>query len=82
MVLHIGVTDRLAAAHELVRKIPGVTESELTNQHIRVTLDPQQNSVAEIARQLVTGGFGLSRIEEEKVNLETAFMRLTKGLVQ
>ena len=35
-----------------------------------------------IAQHLITAGFRLTRLEEEQVNLETAFMRLTKGLVQ
>ena len=35
-----------------------------------------------IASALVQKGFALTRLEEEQVNLETAFMRLTKGLVQ
>jgi len=28
------------------------------------------------------GGFKLTLLKEEEVNLETAFMRLTKGMVQ
>ena len=31
---------------------------------------------------LVQGGFKLTLLREEEVNLETAFMRLTKGMVQ
>jgi len=31
---------------------------------------------------LVTRGFRMTKFAEEPVNLETAFMRLTKGLVQ
>jgi len=31
---------------------------------------------------LIEGGFKLSLFREEEVNLETAFMELTKGLVQ
>ena len=30
----------------------------------------------------VEGGFKLTLLKEEEVNLETAFMRLTKGMVQ
>ena len=31
---------------------------------------------------LVTAGYKLTMLKEEEVNLETAFMRLTKGIVQ
>ena len=35
-----------------------------------------------IPARLVQGGFKLTLLKEEEVNLETAFMRLTKGMVQ
>lgn len=35
-----------------------------------------------VAAKLVAGGFCLTRLEQDKVNLETAFMRLTEGLSQ
>ena len=49
---------------------------------IRVELDADQGDPSVVARYLVEAGFGLMQLEEEKVNLETAFMRLTQGLVQ
>jgi ABC-2 type transport system ATP-binding protein len=36
----------------------------------------------DIPNVLVNAGFRLTKFTEEPVNLETAFMRLTKGLVQ
>lgn len=82
VVLNVGVVERTQAAADLISTIPGVTGTEITNSHIRVMLDPKQNDPSDIARQLVTQGFALNRLEEERVNLEVAFMRLTKGLVQ
>ena len=82
MVLHIGVTNRHMDAVNLLKAANGVTEAELVDGHIRVAIDSNATSAAEVAHHLFTGGFGLTRLEEEKVNLETAFMRLTKGLVQ
>ena len=35
-----------------------------------------------IPQRLVTSGYILTLLREEEVNLETAFMRLTKGMVQ
>ena len=82
MVLLVGVTDRAAAAAERIKQVPGVTDATAQNGHIRVALDPEQTGPAAVAHTLVTNGFSLTKLEEERVNLETAFMRLTKGLVQ
>ena len=83
VVLHVGVADKLTQAASLIKAIAGVTDTQVTNNHIRVSLDPKQaGDPSVIAHRLVTAGFALTRLEEEKVNLETAFMRLTKGLVQ
>ena len=35
-----------------------------------------------LAARLIQGGYKLTLLREEEVNLETAFMRLTKGMVQ
>ncbi len=82
VVLHVAVADRLASAGELLRQLEGVASVEAANGHLRVTLDPDHRDPARIAAFLVQRGYGLTRLEEERVNLETAFMRLTKGLVQ
>ena len=82
VVLHVAVRERLEDAAELIRQVKGVHEAQITNSHIRVLIDPQHNDPSRIAQQLIGGGFALTRLEEERVNLEVAFMRLTKGLVQ
>ena len=84
-VVHVAVSQRAAEACELISKIPGVMEVEMENgsaNAIRVTLDPGNGDPADIVHALVGGGYRLTRLEQEKVNLETAFMRLIKGLVQ
>ncbi|MEX0885993.1 MAG: ABC transporter ATP-binding protein [Phycisphaeraceae bacterium] len=81
-ILNVDVAQRRSDAASLIAKLPGVTSAEITNNHIRVTLDVEQGDPAMIASQLVTNGYALTRLEEERVNLETAFMRFTKGLVQ
>ena len=40
------------------------------------------NDYTFIPARLVQNGFKLTLLKEEEVNLETAFMRLTKGMVQ
>ncbi|MBI1335549.1 MAG: ATP-binding cassette domain-containing protein [Phycisphaera sp.] len=86
MVLHVGVTGdtrKIEEARLLLSQVPGVTETKVHDGSVRVSLDATSNTdPADIAARLVAAGFGLNRLEEERVNLETAFMRLTKGLVQ
>jgi hypothetical protein len=49
---------------------------------IDVVLDAQSPvAVSELPARLVTAGFRLAAMHEEPINLETAFMRLTKGMV-
>ena len=82
MVLHVSVAERMQAATQVIQQLPGVSEAQITNNHIRVMLDAQQSDASAIANQLVQQGYRLTGLEEERVNLETAFMRLTRGLVQ
>ncbi len=50
---------------------------------IQVTFEETAlNVVSDIPSRLVNAGFRLTQFSEEKINLETAFMRLTQGLVQ
>jgi ABC-2 type transport system ATP-binding protein len=79
-VLHIGVAgDREAAArmldgHELVERVT-VGEKYLT-----VTLVNGNADYSDLASILLAGGHKLTLLREEELNLETAFMALTKGL--
>jgi ABC-2 type transport system ATP-binding protein len=93
-VLHVAVLQRTEAAAEALRAIPGVTRAEVQaadgeavaggdGHEIRVVLDERAGvDVSDIPNRLVNAGFRLTKFTEEAVNLETAFMRLTKGLVQ
>ncbi|MAE64375.1 MAG: multidrug ABC transporter ATP-binding protein [Phycisphaeraceae bacterium] len=82
VVLHVGVADRIDDASQLVERVQGVSSVERRDGHLRLVLDQKQGDPSLVAHHLVAKGFRLTRLEEEKVNLETAFMRLTKGLVQ
>ena len=49
---------------------------------IDITLDPDHGlPVSELPSRLLASGFRVSEMRQEQVNLETAFMRLTKGIV-
>jgi len=79
-IVHVTV-DRADAAAETLRQMPGVLGVERGGAVLKVSLD-ENHTTADIAARLVHDGFRLLHLEAEKVNLEMAFMRLTKGLVQ
>jgi ABC-2 type transport system ATP-binding protein len=64
----------LLAGHDFVEKI------ELRGATIIATLKPEVVDYSDLAALLVQRGFRLSLFREEELNLETAFMALTKGL--
>ncbi len=89
MIVHIAVDDRIEQAAALLAQVKGITKVEISpngsldgKPRIHVTVDPQSGlPVSELPARLITNGFRISEVKQEQVNLETAFMRLTKGLV-
>lgn len=95
LVVHVCVRDRTEEAAEMLKKLPGVTRVSVSDDHsaslngssegrtINLSLDPaSRTDVTDIPNLLINNGFRIARFTEEAVNLETAFMRLTKGIVQ
>ena len=82
LVVHVGVASRSDDAAAVLKKLPCVSQLESENGTLKVTLDAELGDASVLAQTLVTSGFKLIRLEEERINLEMAFMRLTKGLVQ
>lgn len=80
-IVNVIVADRTDAAADELRTLPGVIEVERGGVVLKVSLE-ENGDPSMIASKLVHSGFRLMQLEEEKINLETAFMRLTKGLVQ
>ena len=85
-VVHIVVEERFDQAAQLLVGVQGITKVDVTQVNgtprIDVTIDPASGlTVAELPARLIAQGFRISALQPEQVNLETAFMRLTKGLV-
>ena len=85
-VVQIRVDDRMNEAAELLTKVKGVKTVELVHDaeypRIDLTLDHEIGlPVSEITSRLIASGFRVSELQQEQINLETAFMRLTKGIV-
>ncbi len=86
LVIQLTVDERTSEAAELLAKVKGVTRIEVVDAdggpRIDVSVDPESGfRVSELPSRLIANGFRLASMQQEQVNLETAFMRLTKGLV-
>ena len=85
-VIHIEVTEREKDAAALLRSVDGIRGVNIVTENgqarIDVTIDAASTlDVSELPNRLIAQGFRITSMQAEKVNLETAFMRLTKGLV-
>jgi ABC-2 type transport system ATP-binding protein len=82
MVVHVGVQSNQTGAAALLSQDPNVETVNANNGFIEVSIKSGVNDYTFIPHRLIASGFKLTMLKEEEVNLETAFMRLTKGMVQ
>lgn len=80
MVLKIRVAGDMQAALELIQQQPIVESAELGPKDITVTLVPDVTDPGDLAAALIASGHRLTMLKEDEINLETAFMTLTKGI--
>ncbi|MHC4810394.1 MAG: ABC transporter ATP-binding protein [Planctomycetota bacterium] len=86
LVVHVTVEDRAEEAARLLAEVSGIDRVEITVHDGRPRIDVRISTesglpVSELPSRLVDRGFRVADQHQEQVNLETAFMRLTKGLV-
>ncbi|MCK4873429.1 MAG: ABC transporter ATP-binding protein [Phycisphaerales bacterium] len=86
-VVQIGVEARVQEAAKLLSQVAGITKVIITQEDrgpvIHCTIDEEAGiAISDLPSRLITAGFRVTTLTEEKINLETAFMRLTRGLVQ
>ena len=79
VVLQIGVTGDLSAAAKLLEQHAAVDTIEENAGQLTVTLIPEATDYSELSATLVDAGHRLTLFREKEVNLESAFMALTKG---
>lgn len=84
--VHVVVDERPEDAAALLQKVKGIVKVSLEREdritRIDVSIDPRAGLVvSDIPSRLITQGFRVARFSHEPVTLETAFMRLTKGIV-
>ncbi len=80
--LHVRVAEQQDLAALMLERVKGVKEVSQHNGEITVELDQRTHNFSGLAKLLIDNNFKIREIREEDVNLETAFMKLTKGIVQ
>ena len=80
--LHVSVTEQQDLAALLLQRAPGIKSVEQSDGILIVELERQTQDFSPIAKLLLDNNFKIRELKEEEINLETAFMRLTKGMVQ
>jgi ABC-2 type transport system ATP-binding protein len=79
-VLHLELLGDLKRASDLLAKEAVVEKVEEKQGQLHVTLKPEVEEYADLSVLLIREGYKIKLFREEELNLETAFMTLTKGL--
>jgi len=79
-ILNVAVAGDLQAAARLLEGHPLVQRITERDRMLLVTLVDRLVDYSELATLLVSGGHRLTLFKEDELNLETAFMALTKGI--
>jgi len=83
IILHVKVTGEPEKAAKLVEQHGDVEKIDVQSGGLLViTLKKGVHDYSFLNRLLITNGFDVILFREEELNLETAFMELTRGLVQ
>jgi ABC-2 type transport system ATP-binding protein len=80
IVLNIGVADRTTEAANFLESQPEVESVEDKNGVLVVKLGAGVSKYSVLAQRLIQEGYELELFKEDEINLETAFMHLTKGI--
>lgn len=86
-MVHIGVEANAPSAAEYLATVPGIEKVDVRQVDGHAVIDAIVSAksglpISDIPSRLIAQGYRLNMFQEEQVNLETAFMRLTQGLVQ
>jgi ABC-2 type transport system ATP-binding protein len=86
LVIHVEVADRIDDAAKLLEQHSSVNQVALVTisgkRQIRISLNKDQglDDYSDLPTLLVQNGFKIRSFKEDEINLETAFMTLTKGI--
>ena len=76
------VADRIEDAARLLEQHDLVDQVTIVKGTVETRLKPDVQDYSPLPKLLIDAGLHLTLFREEEVNLETAFLALTKGLVQ
>jgi ABC-2 type transport system ATP-binding protein len=80
IVLNIAVSNRMTDAANALENQPEVESVQDKNGVLVVKLNEGVHEYGFLASRLIHQGFELTLFKEDEINLETAFMHLTKGI--
>ena len=85
LVLNVTVADRMRDCADFLERQPEVTavdeKTDLNDRtYLVVNLRPDVVTYSFLAQRLIADGYDLTLFREDEINLETAFMHLTKGI--
>lgn len=80
VILHIGVKENPEKALEILEADSNVDTVRMGDGVVVATLKEGESEYSHLASAMVHAGLQLTRFQEEEVNLESAFMALTKGV--
>jgi ABC-2 type transport system ATP-binding protein len=79
-VIEIGVVGEADGAAKLLEQHPTVEKVDVRGGRLFATLREGTQDYSDLPTLLVEAGFRLTVFKEDEINLETAFMALTKGI--
>jgi ABC-2 type transport system ATP-binding protein len=79
-LLIVGISGDPDPAAKLLEQSALVESVEVTDHRLRVTLREYATDYSDLPTLLIDAGHKLTLFREEEINLETAFMALTKGI--
>jgi len=80
--LRVGVASQLERAAKIVERLEPVKSVQQNDGRLIVELKTEIHDFTFLTRALIEHRLAITELHEEEVNLETAFLRLTKGIVQ
>ncbi len=81
-VVHVITPDDRQRALQVLGRIRGVRQARLDDGKLVLDLEQETDDFTFLAKALIENNIRISEIKREDVDLETAFMKLTKGIVQ
>ena len=81
-LVNVVTPDDQEKARQVLSGLPSVEDVQIRDGAVIVDLNSDTHDFSFIAAALLENKLRISEIKQEEINLETAFMRLTKGIVQ